>query len=139
LNKIKEKIKENSIPLLFVQIKDVAKSEIEKIENITNVLNEEKQPDINIDEIENYITETLDIPESNLDTDELNTEYIINELTKKYNDFLSIKSINFTQEIKNKIKKSIVEIVLIESKLKKIYKQKKLLIFSKAIKEFFEK
>ena len=139
MNKIKEKIKENSIPLLFVQIKDVAKSEIEKIENITNVLNEEKQPDINIDEIENYITETLDIPESNLDTDELNTEYIINELTKKYNDFLSIKSINFTQEIKNKIKKSIVEIVLIESKLKKIYKQKKLLIFSKAIKEFFEK
>jgi len=138
LAKIKDKIKENSIQLLFLQIKDVAKAEIEEIESIASVLNEEKK--INIDEIKNYITETLDIPESSLDTsDELNSEYIINELTKKYNDFLSIKSINFTQEIKNKIKKSVVEIVLIEHKLKKIYNPKKQLLFSKAIKEFFDK
>jgi hypothetical protein len=140
LDKIKEKIKENSLALLFTQIKDIAKeeikSEVEEIDNVVGILDGEKSEINEIDKIKHYISDILDIPYSEI---EVNSENIVNELTKRYNEFLSIQSNNFSQEIKNKIKKSVVEIVLIEYKIKKMYNPKKPLLFYKAIKEFFEK
>jgi len=132
LDNIKQKIKDNAVTFVYEKINDVAK---EEINNTVSVLDREQK----LEDIQNYISETLNIPNNEL-VDQVSSEYIINELSKKYNDFLSISEIaNFNQEIKNKIKKSIVEIVLIESKLKKIYNPKKSLLFSKAIKEFYEK
>jgi hypothetical protein len=145
LDKIKEKIKNNAIPLIFLGIKDAAKeeikTEIDKVEDIISVLDgEKKSEDINTNDIKDYITDILDIPKNEvIFPDDVTSEYIVNELTKKYSDFLNINTDHFNKEIKKKIKRSIVEIVLIESKLKKIYNPKKSLLFSKAITEFFEK
>lgn len=140
---IRGKIEKNAIPLIYGKIKDVAKEEIKnEIEDIGTIIEildgDKKTEEIQIDQIKDYITSTLGIDKQELDTKEFSFEYIRDELSKKYAEFLSIPTAKFDQETKNKIKKSVVEIILIETKLKKIYNPKKLLAFSKAIKEFYE-
>ncbi len=140
INDFKSKIEKNAIPLIYGKIKDVAEEEIkngiQEIDTVIGVLDGEKKDDIGITQIKEYITEVLEIPDQ---TENISSENIVNKLTEKYSEFLNIPTANFDQEIKNRIKKSVVEIVLIELKLKKIYNPKNPLLFSKAIKEFFEK
>ncbi len=142
IDKIIEKIKNDAIAFMYSKIKDVAKEEIknemEDVSSIVDILDgDKKSEEIATNEIKGYIENILDISNQRLDK-EITSKYIVDELTTKYNEFLNLQTASFNQEIKNKIKKSIVEIVLIESKLNKIYNPKRSLLFSKAIKEFFE-
>ncbi len=152
LNKIKEQIKNNTVPLIYKELKEVTINEIDEIENyITNENNQINQVNqinqnnqinqinqINqnnqINQIENILNEKEDVS-----PDSINSDYIMNELIEKYNEFLNINTVNFNKKIKNKIKKSIIQIILIESKIKKIYNTKKEFIFTKAFDEFFNK
>lgn len=137
LNKIKEQIKNNTVPLIYKELAKVTVNEIDEIENyITNENNQINQNNQNnqINQIENILNE-----KEAVNIESINSDYIMNELIEKYNEFLNINTVNFNKKIKNKIKKSIIQIILIESKIKKIYNTKKEFIFTKAFDEFFNK
>ena len=139
LKYIKQFVKDNAIPVLYEHIKEnieqiKIKENIKQIENINNSILEVENIGENIDKIIGELNKLAEIPE-NISDDH---KYLLNQLKEKYKEFLFITTNNFTQEIKNKIKKSVIEIVLIEIKLQKRLNLKKPLLITNAIKEFFD-
>lgn len=140
LDKIQTIVKERAIPLLYEHIKGdinqvIVSQNIAKVEEANSVLmGEQTAVAINLSkELEIHISSMLEIPEEITD----DKKYLLLELENKYKDFLSITNQNFTQEIKNKIKKSVIELVFAEIKIKKRLNLKKPLLVTNVLTEFF--
>ena len=117
-------------------IKTVSSNPIQMVSNNTieimhkHIKNDPKVKDFI--EYEKYISNIVDLDSNS----NITLEQIIDILKEKYNEFLSISPIVFTQDIKNKIKKSVIEIVSIELQLQKNLKLKEYLPFTNAVNKF---
>jgi len=140
ITKLKDIVKDKAIPLIYENIKGdisqiINEQKIEKIKEANMILLEDKSMVSNqlSKELEKYINDMLEIPEEITD----DKKYLLSELEKKYKEFLSITNQNFTQEIKNKIKKSVVELVFAEIKIQKRLNLKKPLLVTNTLTDFF--
>jgi hypothetical protein len=140
LEKIKTIVTERAIPLIYEHIKgDISQiinaQDIEKIKENNLLLFEDKSA-VSIQlskELEKHISDMLEIPEEITDDE----KYLLSQLENKYNEFLSITNKYFTQEIKNKIKKSVIQLVFAEIKIQKRLNLKKPLLVTNTLNKFF--
>jgi hypothetical protein len=140
LEKIKDIVKDRAIPLIYEHIKsDISQiinaQNIEKIKENNLVLLEDKYAVSKqlSKELEEHINTMLEIPEDITD----DKKYLLSQLENKYKEFLFITNRYFTQEIKNKIKKSVIELVFAEIKIQKRLNLKKPLLVTNTLTEFF--
>jgi len=140
LQKIKDIVTERAIPLIYENIKEdisqvINAQNIEKIKENNLVLLEDKSAVSTqlSKELEKHIIDLLEIPEEITDDE----KYLLSQLENKYKEFLSITNQTFTQEIKNKIKKSVIQLVLAEIKIQKRLNLKKKLLVSNTLTKFF--
>ena len=104
--------------------------------------------DKRIDNLYNHVANDPQIKEINKDIDilmkniditditDITDDYVANKLKTKYEEFIAISPQVFTREIKQKIKRSVLELISIELNLQKKLNLKNSLPFTNAVKEF---
>lgn len=136
LEQIKQTILEKRIDNLYEYVANNPKIkeliEIKEInKDIDALTNNDIQDKIDIQKLQDTL---INISDSNLD--QITNDYVLNKLKTKYEEFLAISPQLFSPEIKNKIKKSVIEIIAIELNLQKKLNIKTSLPFTNVIKEF---
>lgn len=136
LEQIKNTVKDNAIPLLYEHITGdirqvIDAEEIKKIEETNAILMGDKKAESIqfLKKIETHFNMILDIPDD--------TKYLLSQLEKKYREFISIGNLEFSQEVKNKIKKSVILLVFAEIKIQKRLNLSKPLLVTNVLKKFF--
>jgi len=142
LEKIKNIVKDRAIPLIYEHITGdirqiINEQSIKKIKESNLILLEDKSAEsIQLSkELEKHISDMLEIPEEITDDE----KYLLSQLENKYKEFLSITNGYFTQEIKNKIKESVIQLIFAEIKIQKRLDLKKPLLVTNTLSKFFER